>query len=381
MICPEEGLLQRYIDNEIDFEEKKYIENHLLNCEYCSTVYKELKDADDFTSDLMNRYKQYAEQNYPSARTKAVKSKYPGYGYGYGIAHNEKKERIGEYFMQYLYKYRKIAAGMCIALLAVVCVNVFPVSAAVTNFLSIFRAENISGINLSARDIQEIQEELTSNKSEIDLKKFGKLEKVGGAQQPATISEAENFTDFPVLQPSDATTSNLEITNVNPQVMNFTLNVDYVNEALKTFGSTELLPEAIDQKTFALNISRRVSMKYHVKDEDIYIVQTKTPELIVPEGVDADEIYNSLRNLPIIPEDLQRQLESINDWKNTIYIPVTGTDTKEVDINGSKGYTGSKANEEGKTYSAVVWSNNGIIRTIEGNISGDEIIEIARSMK
>jgi hypothetical protein len=241
--------------------------------------------------------------------------------------------------------------------------------------------ENISGISLSAGDVQEIQEELNQNKSEIDLKKFGKLENLGGAKQPATISEAEDFMGFPVLQPLAANASDLEITKVDPQVMNFTLNVDYVNEVLKSYGSEKLLPSEIDQKTFALNIARRISMKYQVNGENIYINQTTTPELVVPEGVDADEVYQSLINLPIIPENLQRQLASIKDWKNTIYVPVTGTDTKEVDINGCKGYTGSKTEETGKIYSAIVWSDQGMIRTIEGYVSSEEILEIARSMK
>ncbi len=381
MNCPEEGLLQSYIDNEVDIEEKYDIERHLLNCEYCAAVYKKMKETDDFTKDLMLRYRQYVSKNDSPAKSKAGKGKYPGYDYASIEAGNEKNERKGEYLMTYLYKYRKMAAGFCIALLAVVCVNVLPVSAAVTNFLSIFRMENISGINLSATDIQEIQEELSKNDSYIDLKKFGKLEKLGGAKQPATISEAEEFMGVPVLQPVTAVSANLEITKVDPQVMNFTLNVDYVNEILRTYGSEKLLPKEIDQKTFALNISHRISMKYKVNGESIYINQTTTPELVVPEGVDAEEVYQSLINLPIIPEELQRQLGAIKDWKNTIYIPVTGIETKEVDINGRKGYTGSKTNEAGKTYSAVVWSDQGMIRTVEGYASSEEILKIARSMQ
>jgi len=381
MICPEEGLLQSYIDNELDPEEKNHIERHLLSCENCAAVYKGLKDTEDFTGDMMGRYSQYVSKNYSSSKGKAWNGKYPEFDRKLINDYSEKKERRGAYLMSYVNKYRKMAAGFCIALLAIVCVKVLPVSAAVTSFLSIFRVENISGINLSASDIQEIQDVLSQNNADVDIEKFGKIETSGGEKQRATFAEAEEFIGFPVLKPMALAASDPEITKVDPQVMNFTLDVDGVNEVLKSYGSEELLPSDIDRKTFTLNLSRKVSMKYRVNGEDIYIIQTTAPELVVPEGVDADEVYQSLINLPIIPDNLQRQLASIKDWKNTIYIPVTGTDTKEVDINGWKGYIGSKEEETGKTYSAVIWSENGIIRSIEGFASSEEILEIARSMK
>ena len=381
MNCPEEGLLRSYIDNELDPEEKNHIERHLLSCENCAAVYKGLKDTEDFTRDMMGRYSQYVSKNYSSSKAKAWNGKYPDFNRELIDDYSEKKERRGAYLMSYVNKYRKMAAGFCIALFAIVCVKVLPVSAAVTSFLSIFRVENISGINLSASDIQEIQDVLSQNNADVDIEKFGKIETLGGEKQKATFAEAEEFMGVPVLKPKALAASNPEITKVDPRTMNFTLNVDGVNEVLKSYGSEELLPSDIDRKTFTLNISRKISMKYHVNGEDIYIIQTTAPELVVPEGVDADEVYQSLINLPIIPENLQRQLASIKDWKNTIYIPVTGTDTKEVDINGWKGYTGSKEEETGKTYSAVIWSENGIIRTVEGFVSSEKIIEIARSMK
>lgn len=380
MKCPDEGLLQSYIDGEMDIDLKKHIEMHLLNCEFCSNIYKELKNNDDFAFEKMDKYRQYMKDDFIPAKARAAK--FDNHE-GCNLKEEQIKQKLnkGVMMMSYLVHYRKALAGFCALLVLAACVTIQPVRAAISNVLSVFRAEEISGISISAADIQEIQEKLNNNEPEIDMKKFGKIENTGGSMQQVTLSEAEEFAGFPVLEPAVPADTELIISAAAPANMNFTLNADNVNEVLASLGSKKLLPESIDQKTFTLNISKRILMSYNRNGSNINITQTTAPELVVPEGVDADEIYNSMIELPIIPDELQRQLEAIKDWKNTIYIPVTGTDTTEVDINGVKGYAGSRTNDDGRIFSAVVWSANGIIRTIECNLSRDEMLEIARSMK
>lgn len=382
MKCPDIGVLQGYIDGDLDIDLRKNIDNHLINCTKCSAVYKELKDCDDFAFSKINKYKQYADENFiPSRPYKAATIENQITKLDSIDIQSRIKLSKGANGKSSIYKYRKAAAGICAVLAVTVCLSIQPVRAAILSVLTIFRVEDVTGISVSVGDIQKIQEQFINKESEIDLQKLGKIKNTGGQRHQATLSEADKTAGFPVMRPSSLADSKFDVYTIDPEVIEFTLDVNNTNEILKSFGSEKLLPESIDHKTFSIKLSRSISLKYHIQGEDIGITQTTAPEIIVPEGVDADEIYHSLVELPIIPEDLQRQLKSIKDWKNTIYLPITGADTVEVEINGAKGFTGSKTYVTGRTYSVIVWSDNGIIRTIEGNIGRDEIIEIARSMK
>lgn len=158
--------------------------------------------------------------------------------------------------------------------------------------------------------------------------------------------------------------------------------MDNVNQVLKSFGSEKLLPKSIDGSTFKLNMPRFVNLQYNLNGNKVDIVQTKAPELVVPDGVNVDDIYNSMIEMPLIPENIQRQLKSIKDWKNTLYVPVMESNMEEVDINGSKGFVHFYSNPEGNmSRSSIVWYDNGVIRTIQGQMTKDEVIKLARSLK
>lgn len=373
MKCPDIGMLQAYIDGESDIGLKKNIESHLICCPKCSTAYRKLKGNDDFAFDSITKYKQYTDENFsPASRPFKAASVQSG---------EVDSKKGAEQFMSYFYKYRKIAAGICAALVITTCMSIQPVRAAVSNALSIFRVENVKGLNISVDDIQQIQNKLRNKEPEIDLQKFGKIKTIGGQQRQVTLEEAKKVAGLPVLFPAALADTRPGITVIDPSSMEFTLNVDNMNRVLKSFGAQTLLPKSIDGKTFNVNISRTIVMKYNISGRDINIVQTKSPEIVVPEGVDVDQIYDSMVDLPIIPENLQRQLKSIKDWKSTIYIPVIGNETTEVDINGSKGYVFTGNNVSGNTFSGIVWSDSGVIRSIQGMISKDEIVALARSMK
>jgi len=160
--------------------------------------------------------------------------------------------------------------------------------------------------------------------------------------------------------------------------MEFTLNVPSINKFLKSFGTQTLLPESLDGKTFTVDFPRVINMEYNVGEKNsFYMMQTKSPEIKAPEGVDPDDIYNSLISMPILPENIKQQLSSANDWKNTLYIPVIDSKSQEVSINGVKGYIMDADSQ----YKNIVWYNKEVLYSISGSMSQDELIKIANSVR
>lgn len=279
-------------------------------------------------------------------------------------------------------KQRKFIAAACAALLVTACVTVQPVKTALASALSIFRVENVKGINITLEDMQEIQQKLSSGKGEISLDKMGSIVVNGGHKRVSSQEDVKNLADMNVAFPSLLSSEIPNINVVEPTSIDFTLNVENVNEIMKSFGATKLLPGNIDGKTFKIDFASQVTMNYSVNGKPIAIMQTKSPEITVPEGVNVDEVYNAVVDMPIIPQNLQSQLKGIKDWKNTLYIPVVESEMTEVDINGAKGYMSKDYhNSEDTSESAVIWYKKNVIYVVSGRIDNEEILKIARSIK
>lgn len=371
MKCLGNDILQAYIDCELDIEMKKDVENHLLICEKCNMTYKELKTTDDFVFGKMSNYKQLIDAN-ANPKEERLKPTNRNWDTLKGVP----------LIMNMLSNYKKIVASACALVLVTTCLTVQPIRAAISDALSIFRVEEVKGIKISMEEIQQIQDKLKGKSGEFNMDSIGKVKTSGKERKPISPDELKNITDFPVLIPDAMQDYTAQAYNIEPGTMEFTLNVQNANSILQSFGAQKLLPESIDGKTFAINFSRTVNVTYSSIDKRYTITQTKSPEIVVPEGVDVDEIYNSVIELPILPQDVQRQLKSIKDWKSTLLIPVVGAETKEIDINGNTGYIYSTHDaHRDTTQSGLIWVNNGVIYTIVSNTTSSDLIDLAKSMR
>lgn len=369
MKCPGNDVLQAYIDGELEIGIKKNMETHLIGCDKCKNMLVVLKENDDFVFTKLKNYRQHFEAcNVPYSPQPVAKHQ------------NINKKNKGVF--HHMLKNRKLVSAACAALLVITCITVQPVKTAIASALSIFRVENMKGINVTLEDMQQIQKQLSSGQGEISLDKMGSIKMQGGQKRTSSQEDVKKLPDITVSFPTALSGDIPNINVVEPASMDFTLNVKNVNQIMKSYGATKLLPDNIDGKTFKVDFASRVTINYRINDKTIGIMLTKSPEITVPEGVDVDEVYNAVVEMPIIPQDLQTQLKSIKDWKNTLYIPVVTSKMTEVDINGVKGYMSSnKGNSENAPHSEVIWYNKGVIYTISGGIDSDEILNVARSMR
>ena len=168
MKCIDPGTIQALIDGELDISVKKEVEKHITGCEECCKAYDNLKKSDDFAFGKLTNYRQFCEENYkPDSREC-----------------NEKKPDTSVFTMRkevkgFMFKYKKIAAAVCIAASITLCATVQPVRAFISEALSIFRVENVKGFNVSYADMQEIRQKLEQKEREIDIDNIGKIVREG----------------------------------------------------------------------------------------------------------------------------------------------------------------------------------------------------------
>lgn len=372
MICPREGLIQSYIDGELDPRKVKELEAHISACENCSKEYEMLKQNNIFVSDCMEQY----EKDYNENSCMEVKP------------YIERAAKVWDILergvISIMKRYKKTAIATCVMLIAVMCITVQPIRAAVSDFLSVFRVENVKGITVSLDDLKKIQDQIKTHASEIDMDKLGKIKIDGGEKNWISYDTAARIKDFKVLFPSGDADKNLGISNYEPETIQFTLNISNVNDVLKSFGAEKLLPQNLDGKTFVVSFPRQVNIQYNTDGNSYSIIETKTPEILAQDDVSIDDVYNCLVELPIIPDDLQRQLKSIKDWKNTMYIPVVESKMEEIQINGCKGYAGDLTGINSNTASyksVVIWYADGVFYGVESTADKDELVKFAESMR
>ena len=376
MKCIDSGTIQALIDGELDISVKKSVEKHIIGCEKCNKAYESLKKSDDFAFGKLTDYRQFCEENHmPDIRKRDTITQD-------SREYNGKKPdtavlTMGKEVKGFMFKYRKIAAAVCLAASITLCVTVQPVRAFISEALSIFRVENIKGFKVSFADMEEIRQKLAQKKGEIDIDSIGKIKREGFQVRKVSMDEVKNAAGFPVLLPLDAKDGNIEITATEPGRISFTMKVGNVNEILKSFGAQRLLPENLDGKTFTADFAYQVNYSYNKGGSYYFVTQTRSPELAVPADVNVDEIYDCLIKLPILPEDMQRQLKSIKDWKSTVYMPVVDSEPQEVDINGAKGFIAENKNG-GWT---LAWYDEGTIYSIYSSAGKEDMLRLAGSMR
>lgn len=364
MICPDDGKIQAYIDKELNEIEMVEIEDHISTCEKCKRRYEKLKTIDSFVFEKFSYY----------GRDEIKRPKYENVRFL-----EEKINKKGEFSFMNRYKKTIVAASLGVVITS--CVAVQPIRAAISNAVSIFRASDIKGINVTLEDIQKLEKEIESKNMDINIDKIGKVKQEGGENKKVTIEEAKKEIPFNLYMPKSIEKRAPENVNlVRSSKIDFTLNIENINSLMKSLGAKKVFPVALDQKTFTLNLPDTISMDYSDEKSYITITEGKVPEITGPSEENINEVVDALSELPILPSNIQKQLKGIKDWKNTLYVPNFEGSLEELEINGVKAFGHFENNGEYKS-SGILFLKDGVLVGINGNVDRNEIIEIAKSMR
>ncbi|TCW42520.1 putative zinc finger protein [Thermohydrogenium kirishiense] len=380
-MCFDEGTLQSYLDGEIDESLKEQIKKHLDTCEKCSVKLNELKNLNSFLDKALKTSSIDLNEAWENLNKKI------------------NKEERGVFHM--FKKYKKYIAAAAAAAVITASIALPPVQKAEAEILSLFRLNNFKTVTITPDDLQDIKNKFyQAGNKEIDLKQYGDIKVIGdyGSSKEFSKNNLDKIKsyvgyNFKIPQDVDSFKIRDSIYVEKGQSIEFKLNVDNINNLIKTFGGNKLLPENLNEKTFKIILGNSVHISSTDRNESdssknisYGLDIMKTPEIIVPDGVDIEKVRDAVINMPFIPDDVRKQIASIKDWKSTIPLPVTDADTiKDVTINGSKGIVISRkfdVSSNLEVYSNLALNDNGVIYLFSGNnMSPDELIKIAESMR
>jgi len=328
--------------------------------------------------------------------------------------------------------YRALVIALAVVAILGVSLAFGPVRTFAAQVLSVFRVQKIATVSLTSADLEQIGDALSKGDPHVSLKELGDIWVEGGSglegsePTPTTLAAAQAAVDFPVLVPADV--EGVQTVLLQPgQTIKFQLHVAKVNELLRYYGAEKLLSKSVDGKTFSVTMAPSVYVTYGNGDlgfvstessemlaeepatsgmspdpssQEVFTVQTRGPQISVPEGVNPAEIRDVLLGLPFLPASLREQLAGVSDWQNTLIVPNLGGSTRQTTVAGYPGVIISEPqdpdmqpsedesgsvidpDEEYGEYAApvgVMWQQDGVLRAV-ATTSEAQSLKIAESM-
>ncbi|MBE3593331.1 MAG: DUF2275 domain-containing protein [Thermoanaerobacter sp.] len=361
-MCYDEGTLQAYLDNELDEITAKNVEEHLKTCDVCREKLEQLKSINEFTLKALKASNINLNEAWATLNEKLSKN-------------NNK----GGMFAMFI-KYKKSIAALVVVAFVVSSMLFPPLKNTEAKILNLLRLNKMQIITITPDDITQIQNEFYDrNIKSIDLKEYGEILRSGNYEgYEVSINEIDKLksdVDYKFKLPTD---ENFEINHIyvsKGEGFEFKLNVDKINELIKTFGGTHLFPKELNNKPIIMNVGTSIYIDIKEKKNDndtenikksIYLNINKTPEIVVPEGANIDKVIDALANLPFLPDNLKKQIASVTDWKETLPIPSDeSTNVKEINIRGNTAII--LTNKYSPNMASIVWNENGVMYSLSIN--------------
>ena len=315
--------------------------------------------------------------------------------------------------------HRVLIALLAVAAVLGVSLAFAPVRSLAVQALSIFRVQKIATVSITSADLEQMGKSLEKGDAHVSLKELGDVwvegkPGLGGEDAtPTTLAAAQAAVDFPLLTPASIEGSQTVLTQPGGTIR-FKLHVDKVNELLRYYGAEKLLSSSVDGKEISITMPPSVYVAYGrdalgfvpsndpgmmsdgatpalVADptsQDVFIVQTRGPELTVPAGVDPLEIRDVLLGLPFLPQDVRTQLAGVSDWRSTLIVPNIAGSTHDVTVAGKPAVAigepvdPDQVADQGTAYvspHAIMWQQDGVLRAVV-TTSEAQSLSIAESM-
>lgn len=286
---------------------------------------------------------------------------------------------------------------MIIAVLLVGVIFIPPVRAAAESALSIFRVADTKTISISVGDLQELLE-YAKTLEEPDTAEYEALmqEFMDKAEsQVQSLSDAYEFKAFPVKLPDALKDETPALYALDAQEQTVTLDTEKINGALTRLGAAAL----VDSSWSGTAVTVKTPPVFFADYGDVVLAITENIFIDAPDAV-LGNLKSAFLSLPAIPENLRAQLSPIDPKTRDIYLPVLEGLGRETDLGGTTGYVYSTpdlaavlgmlpdfAGEEElsqlreENASVLVWSKNGALYVLAGQLSDSALSQIARSVR
>jgi hypothetical protein len=274
-------------------------------------------------------------------------------------------------------RWRAALRRPAVAALGVVVVLAGGGVAAATDWLQIFRTEQIAPITVNTADLVSVP----------DLTAYGDLEVTGdGDVHPvADSATAEDLTGLQTPQVTtlpDGVTGDPEIQVGGEVSATFTFSAERAAEAAARTG------EALPPPPPGLD-GAQVRLVAGPGLAQVWTSGAGVPALVVARvvaptafssGVPFETVRDYLLSLPGLPDDVAAQLRTFTADGSTLPLPVPADQVTTSSAQVGR-VPATVLETRDRTMAAVVWVDDGVVTAVAGALDADEVLSIARELR
>jgi hypothetical protein len=311
-----------------------------------------------------------------------------------GVAREERRSLLARFSMPW----RVASGGFAAALVLSVVVAFTPQgSAAAAGFLAQFRSQQVSAIEITPQSQADITRSMKS------LSNLGTVEVPGAATsgQPETVArqvaaesrtvtsaQAAQTVGFALITPDPATLpaglNNPPTVKVSPaSQVRFTFDKARAQAYFQSTGHPDVsLPDKFNGAALSVSIPSAAILSYGsggTSKQELIVAEAGELVVDVQGNVSLPEMRDFLLGLPGLPPAVVSQLRQIDNWNDTlpIPVPVDQVNWQKTTINGSKGLL---LNDNSGVGSAAVWHADGHLYGVAGTLRANDLRRVANSL-
>ncbi len=360
-----EGMLRAYADGALDAARRAAVDRHLAECGPCRDALAAVTSDASWASATLGGQAAPAPVATAEAWRRVAGMAGPAGPAGLAGRPAGVRPRAGW------------AVGVAAAAVVLAAAATPPVRAAAGDFLQVFRVQHVQVVTLSASDIAQIRSALAGGPGAagVNIRGIASVQVVPPQAQAVTttLAAAKQAVGFPLATPAGygLTSATLQ----EGRVVRLTLHAAGINALLGSLGSSARVPASLDGKLVTLTLPASVRLDY----PGFTVLETTTPQLAVPQGVDAAGLRQALLGLPFLPADVRSQLAGIQDWQNTLVLPEVSGTSQPVTVGGAQGVFVQAGSSGGR--SALLWISGSVVRAVVGSLTQAQAQAIAAVMR
>ena len=286
-----------------------------------------------------------------------------------------------------------LVGALALGLLAA-ALSLPPVRAAALGFLDLFRVQRFAGVPVDTERIARLE------KSGIDFKALvgDQLEVIEPSEEPqevesVAIASALASVDVraPKVPPEGSHLGRIEV--ARPGAFRVRVDAVRLRALAETLGiEPSAVKPAWDGATVEVHAPPVVALHYPRNGGEFVLLESRSPEVALPEGVDLAELGALGLRMAGMNERDARLFAGRIDWRSTLLVPVPaeGGTFREVEVGGAKGLlvsgrpsVGTDADgtrKRGPWRAVLFWADEDRIYAATGPGQGMEILEMAESV-
>lgn len=286
-------------------------------------------------------------------------------------------------------------AGACALALGMAALALPPVRAAARQFLDLFRVQRFAAVPVDPERIERLRT------SGIDLRTFvsDQIEVLDPAQEPEVVESldlASSLAGVDVRLPGapPRNTTLKEVAVIRPGAFRIRIDTAKLRELAALLGVEDARISAPwDGAALEVHAPPGVALRYERGEQEFVLMQSRGPEVTLPEGVDLAELGALGLQMAGMSAEEAALFAGRIDWCSTLLVPIPaeGGSFREVDVRGRKGLLVSGrrpkrmdpdgTSRPGHWHSVLLWADDDRVYAAAGPGHGFEVLEMAQSIE